>query len=276
MTRWNRSTRPLALLVIGSLATSAAAQPSSAPKKQPTQQELDLARAHFKAAEAAKQRGDYRTAAAQYLAAYELFEDPEFFFDIGEVYRLAGDEPKALTYYQQYLALEPNGRGAAAARTAIGQIDEAKRKADEEARGKADEDAAKRAADATVQANPPPAPASSAPGGRGLRIAGLATGGAGVAALGVGVIFGLRAKSISDEAAGWDRFDQARLDRGEAAERNMFLLTGVGTAALVTGGVLYSLGHRANTTDDDGARTAVTFAPAIVSGAVAFTAVGRF
>lgn len=162
MMRWNRSIH-LALLVIGSLATSAAAQPAATPKKQPTQQELASARAHFQAAEAAKARGDYKTAATEYLAAYELFSDPEFFFNVGEVYRLAGDEPGALTYYQKYLDLEPSGRGAAAARTAIDELqrsiaarkaaakpvpeDEAKRKAAEDARRKADEDSARRADD---------------------------------------------------------------------------------------------------------------------------------
>ena len=163
MTRWNRSTRALVLLVIGSLATSAAAQPAAAPKKQPTQQELASARAHFKAAEAAKVRRDYKTAAAEYLAAHELFPDPEFFFDAGEVYRLAGDEPNALTYYQRYLDLEPNGRGAAAARTAVDELrrsiaakqgpakraaeDEARRKAAEAARRKSNEKVAKHAAE---------------------------------------------------------------------------------------------------------------------------------
>lgn len=175
MTRWHRSIPTLALLVIGSLVTSTAAQPAPTPKKQPTQQELDRARTHFKTAEAAKARGDYKTAAAEYLAAYELFEDPEFFFDVAEVYRLAGDELNALTYYQKYLKLEPNGRGAATTRTAVSELrrsiaakldaakradeDEAKRKADQEAKRKADEDAkhkadqeaARRAADAETR-----------------------------------------------------------------------------------------------------------------------------
>jgi tetratricopeptide (TPR) repeat protein len=162
MTRWTRSAR-LALLVIGSLVTSAAAQPATAPKKQPTQHELAMARAHFQAAEAAKADHDYKTAATEYLLAHDLFPDPEFFFNVGEVYRLAGDEPNALTYYQKYLDLEPNGRGAATARTAVDELrrsiaaqqvaakraadDEAKRKAAEDARRKAAEDAARRADD---------------------------------------------------------------------------------------------------------------------------------
>lgn len=160
--RWNRSTR-LVLLVVGSLATSADAQPAAAPSKQPTAQELASARGHFEAAEAAKARHDYKTAVAEYLAAHELFQDPEFFFDIGEVYRLDGDEPNALIYYQKYLDLERSGRGAASARTAVDELrrsiaarqdaakraadDEAKHTAAEEARRKADESAAKRPTD---------------------------------------------------------------------------------------------------------------------------------
>jgi tetratricopeptide (TPR) repeat protein len=303
--------------VIGWLATSAGAQPAPAPKKRPTQQELDRARAHFKAAEAAKARRDYKTSVTEYLAAYELFEDPEFFFDIGEIYRLAGDEPGALTYYQKYLTLDPNGRGAPAARTAVDDLrrsiaakqdaarrtpdedatkraadDAAKRTPDEgaakraaeeepkhkvaqEPRRKADEGAANHAANAAAPTNPSPAGAPSVPGGRGLRIAGLAAGGAGVIALGVGVGFGLRAKGISDETSRWDRFDQARYDQGKAAERNMLILTGIGAAGLVAGSVLYYLGHRTDMADD-GARSAVRFVPAIGHGEIAVTAGGSF
>lgn len=169
MTRRNRSTCVCVLLTIGSLATSVAAQPAAAPGKQPTQQELAGARAHFKAAEAAKARGDYKTAATEYLAAHDLFPDPEFFFDAGEVYRLAGDEPDALTYYQKYLDLEPSGRGAAAARVAVDELrrsiaarqgaarraadDEARHNAAEDARRKADEDAVRRAAEDEARRN---------------------------------------------------------------------------------------------------------------------------
>lgn len=268
--------------------TSTAAQPALAPKKQPTNHQLGQARAHFKAAEAAKAHGDYKTAVGEYLAAYELVEESELFFDVGEVYRLAGDEHNALTYYQKYLELEPNGHGAVAARAAAEDLqrsiaakedaaeiaaDKTKRKATEQAKRKVTEDAVRHTAEIAVHKNPRRASAS---GGRRLRITGLATGGVGVVALSVGVAFGLRAKSISDEAVGWDRFDPARFDQGEAAERNMFILTGIGAAALVTGSVLYYLGRRADTIDDSGVCSTVTFAPAIVPGEVAFAAMGRF
>jgi tetratricopeptide (TPR) repeat protein len=281
-----------ALLAIAFAVTASAqpAQPTGKPA-QPTAKQLEDAKKHFTAAETAKARGDFKTAAVEYLAAYEQFQDPEFFFNVAEVYRLGNDEENALAYYQKYLQLDPNGRGAAAARTAVDALTlsiaakqdaakheaeaaaaaEAKRKADEEAKRKADEQA--KLEQAQQQQPPPEEPAPQRPGGT-LRIAGLATAGAGVVAIGVGVVFGLRAKSISNEAAQWDTFDQARFDQGEAAERNMFIFTGVGGAALITGGVLYYLGHRAGATTADSGT--VTVAPVITPETVTFTAAGRF
>jgi serine/threonine-protein kinase len=246
-------------------------------KKTPTRKELDAARKHFQAAEAAKTRSEYQTAALEYLAAYKLFEEPEFLFDVAEVYRLAGDEANALTYYQEYLELDAEGRGAAAARTAEGEIrrsiaakdEAAKRAADEEAKQKADEEKAHAAA--TQPAPIVEAAAPEASPGRGLRIAGLVTGGAGVVAIGVGVVFGLRASSISSEASDWTTFDPKRYDEGKAAERNMFIFTGAGAAALVTGGVLYFLGHRAAASAEK-----LTLVPSIGPSQVTLSAAGRF
>jgi tetratricopeptide (TPR) repeat protein len=262
---------------------------ASAQSAKPTAKQLEEARKHFTAAETAKAKGDFKTAAVEYLAAYEQFQDPEFFFNVAEVYKLGNDEENALAYYQKYLQLDPNGRGAPAARTAVDALNrsiaakqdaarhaaeaaaaEAKRKADEDAKRKAEEEAKLK-----QQEEPPEVddPAPKRPGGS-LRIAGIATAGVGVAAIGAGIVFGLKAKSISNEAASWDMFDQARFDQGEAAERNMFILTGVGGAALITGGVLYYLGHRAGATATSNSE--VTVAPVITPSAVTFSASGRF
>jgi hypothetical protein len=225
---------------------------------------------------------------------------------------LADDERNAVTHYQKYPEFEPSGRGAVTARIAAeGRTrsiapdeDAAKRKAGEEMQRPADEAARRKpAAEQPPAADPPKRKAAKSarrmetedaarptsglaahenprrllpPRGRGLRIAGLATGATGVVALGVGVGFGVRATRISAEAAQWDRFDQARFDQGKAAERNMFILTGAGATVLVTGGVLYYLGHRADTTEDNSTRAVVTFAPTIALGRVTFAAVGRF
>jgi tetratricopeptide (TPR) repeat protein len=257
MTRWNRSTRGFVLLtrvfvllVIGSLATSAVAQPAAAPKKRATKKALDGASAHFKAAEAAKARGDYKTAVDEYLAAHELLQDPEFFFDVGEAYQLAGDEPNALTYYQKYLDLEPRGRGAAAARTAVLKLrrsiadkesaakraadDEAKRKAAEDARRKADEDAQRKAdEDAARRAAWFRDPIA------------LALLGAGVAATGVGTGFLLSAQSLGHDAEQAKTYPQMLALKDRASRRGTLgLITGGVGLALVGGGVTWILLHR--------------------------------
>lgn len=265
-----------ALLVLTGLGRDALAERA----KRPSKKELAAARKHFQAAEAAKSRGEYPTAASEYLAAYELFPEPEFLFNVGEVYRLGGDEQNALLHYQRYLELDPDGRGAAAARAASEELRRSL--------------AAREAVAPPPEKEPPPPatappppverPAIAAPPpvrdeaprrrpGRGLKIAGLATAGAGVAALAAGVVFGLKARSISDEAGDWDTFDPDRYDQGEAAERNMLIFGAAGAAAVITGGVLFYLGHRAGSRADD---RAITVAPSVGARDLGVVASGRF
>jgi tetratricopeptide (TPR) repeat protein len=223
MMRWNRLTH-LALLVIGSLATSAAAQPAAARGQQATQQQMVAARAHFQAAEAAKTSGDYQSAVTEYLAAYQLYPDPEFFFDIGEVYRLAGNEPEALTYYQKYLDLDPGGRGAAAAHIAI---DELRRSiaARQAAARRAADDEAMRKQPATSQV-PPTAPATHAWYRDPISLTLLGTG---VAAIGVGTGFLVSAQSADHDARTAPTYQQAQDAANRASQRS--------TVGSITGGV---------------------------------------
>jgi tetratricopeptide (TPR) repeat protein len=241
-----------------------------APAKQaapqrPSQKEIDEARKHFQRAEAAKARGEYQTAAVEYLAAYELFQEPAFFYNTAEVYRLAGDEKNALVYYTKYLELAPDGKAAASARIAADQLrraiaaqedaariaEEARRKAEADARRNAENEAKARAdQDAkAAAARKPERVHAQEDTGRSTRIAGLVTGGIGAAAVGIGVVFGVRAHELGSETAGWDNYDRKRDEQGRADQRNMIIFTGVGAAALVAGGVLYYLGHRSGSAD---------------------------
>jgi tetratricopeptide (TPR) repeat protein len=226
MTRWNRSTR-LALLVIGSLATSVAAQPAAAPNKSPAQQQIDLSRLHFEAAKVAMKRGDYQAAVTEYLAAYQLYPDPEFLFNVGKVYQLAGNEPEALTYYQKYLDLDPDGRGAADARTAI---DELRRSI------AAKQDAARRAE------VPPPAPATYAWYRDSIALTLLGTG---VAATGVGTGFLVSAQLADHDARTAPTYPQAQDAANRARQRRTVgSITGGVGVALVGGGLAWIFLHR--------------------------------
>ena len=272
----------LCLSIGAPVVAQPAPAPPPAPRKPATPKNREAARKHFQSAEAAKARADYQGAATEYLAAYELVAEPAFFYDAAEVYRLAGDDRDALTYYTRYLELDPGGRGSADARTAVDELQRAIAAKAAAAQRAADDDAKRRAAAATpardVSAAAAPSPAAGvsqpepAPG-RNLRIAGLTSGGVGVVAIGVGIGFGLKARSISNEAAGWVTFQPQRDADGKSANRNMYVFTGIGAAGLVAGGVLYYLGARATHPAEPGG---VVFAPSIGTSEIALTARGAF
>src|SRR5262249_3959720 len=153
-----------------------------------------------------------------------------------EVYRLAGDEPNAITYYQKYLDVDPNGRGAAAARTAVDEL----RRSIATKQG-----VAKRAADDEVQRKQPaisPGMSPAVPAAHvwyrdPIRLALLGTG---VAATGVGTGFLFAARSADHEAKTATTYQQAQDAGNRASQRGTVgsITSGVGIA-LVGGGVAW-------------------------------------
>lgn len=215
------------------LALAIAAPPGALADDPPpaTPEQIARARAIFERAEAARVSNRHAEAAADYLEAYQVLPDPEFLYNAGKMFQRAGDVERARRYLTEYLEADPDGRAAEDARRALAELP------------------------------PPPAPRPpprSAPPlataqkasqpdepGRGLRWIGLGTAGAGVVALGLGAAFALKARSIERDAEAADVYDPDQVSRGESAERNMLLFAGAGTAALITGGVLFYLGARA-------------------------------
>ncbi len=98
--------------------------------------------------------------------------------------------------------------------------------------------------------------------GRSLRIAGLATAAAGVIGFGVGIKYGLDAQSIADDLSQprsmWGFEERELYEDGESAERTALIFMGIGGAALVTGGVLYLVGHNRDSTEVDTKSLAVS------------------
>jgi len=256
----------------------------SASAGGPSKQVLEQAKEHFKAGKAAQDAGRYEDAAREYRAAYELSQIPDLLFNLGQAYRLAGDARTAVDFYRKYLDAAPGGRGAADAQAFIVTLSReleaedaaarkkaeaeaaaARKKAEAEAaaRKKAEDEAARRAAARPAKDDTRTTTTTRRkPGaGRGLRIAGLVTAGGGVVLTGVGVYFALRSQSLSDQQGG--TFDPELIDEGKAANRNAYLFTGVGAAAVIGGGVLWYLGHRA------GKQTEVIVTP--TSAALSYT-----
>jgi tetratricopeptide (TPR) repeat protein len=229
--------------------------PPLAPSEsdKPTAEQVTAAREHYAKGKAAQDAGEFETASEEYLAAYAASPQPLLLYNVAQVKRLSGANDEAIEYYEKYLTLDPDGPGAANSREIVAELRAAKEQdkppiepllpEEEEARS------------LPIEPPGPPdivipilEPKRKAPSGKTLKIMGISTAGLGVVAIGAGVIFGLKARSKSDEVSSyegrWDETKNQLFDDGESAERLMLISTTVGAAAVITGGVLYYMGAR--------------------------------
>jgi tetratricopeptide (TPR) repeat protein len=268
-----------ALLVLILVCSGGSALAQQGPDAAETRRK---ASEHVQRGDAFKESGDYRAAAREYERAYALVPHPVLFFNLAQVFRLDGDRERAIEFYERYLAAEPNGRASRQARQFAAQL-----RREIEIAGGARDDARPPAAARPARAGPGRTPqragkraavASRPAPGRGLRVAGMIAAGAGLVAIGVGIKFGLDARAASDDINGhlsgqWTDELLARQEDGERAERNMFILTATGAAAVAAGGALYYLGHRARRA---GAERPVAVGPLAPGHGLGLVVFGRF
>ena len=277
----------LAMLFI---CTAAAVAQEAKPQDKPQddKEKLALARERYHVGKQHHDAARYEQAAEAYLQAYEFSPIPLFLYNVGQVKRLGGNKSAAVEYYKKYLELEPDGPGSKNARMFVETLEReiAETKQSQEEASPGDEsDAVAKESSATVPVAPKPIVAAQSPvdadstnkPGRTKRIVGLALGGAGLVALGVGIKFGLDARSRSDEISQldgrWNPDQKSLWDDGEAAERNMLILTGTGLAAVVAGGALYYLGTRDAAAER---HPSLSVAPVIGSDFTAVSVAGQF
>jgi hypothetical protein len=113
----------------------------------------------------------------------------------------------------------------------------------------------------------PPVAASS---GSGLRIAGIACGAVGLAAIGTGIYFYTRATSLSDDLTSSSSPSASDFKSGKNAETLQWVFYSVGAGAIVTGSVLYYLGWQR------GSAAATTVTPTVGPGFAGLSAQGAF
>jgi len=195
---------------------------------------VEEAAAHFRLGQQHMEAKEFDAAAREFLRAHELRPAPVLLFNIAQAYYEGGQRREAQAYYSRYLSIDTVGPGVEIAMLRLDEL--------------------------TRDLGPLPEPETEPTiivhrgGGRGLRIAGLSIGAAGLLTAGLGIYFGVRASSLADEVTEgsmggrWSDTLELKEQDGEAAERNMYICYGVGGAAVLTGSILYYLGVRAGRT----------------------------
>jgi hypothetical protein len=83
------------------------------------------AREHYEKGTALYDLGQYREAAHEYEEAFKLKPSSALLFNIGQAYRLAGDETPALRAYRGYLRREPQATNRSEAEGHIARLEQA-------------------------------------------------------------------------------------------------------------------------------------------------------
>jgi tetratricopeptide (TPR) repeat protein len=102
-----------ALLLLGLAASLGIATRARAADEATPDKGLTEAKDAFEAAQTAFVRGEYDTAAARFLEAYEKKPYPAFLFNVAVSYEKAKQLEKARQYFEQYLQVDPNASDAA-------------------------------------------------------------------------------------------------------------------------------------------------------------------
>jgi tetratricopeptide (TPR) repeat protein len=240
-------------LAIFIAASPVVAQPAPRPEAPAA-----VAKRRFTQGEAYFKAGAFDLAAAEYEAAYAAVAEPGLLFNIGLAWENHGDRAAAIAYYDRYLAAVSTGGRSAEARARrdvlVRAVDEAR--AAEAARAEAARAEAARAEAARAEAARAEAARAEAARAEAARaeaarrdrpswIPPIAAYGVGAVALGVGIVYGLEARSIGDELEneledGEPPVDTGdpRFDDGRSAAVTADVAFGIAGAAAVVGAVL--------------------------------------
>lgn len=238
------------MVLIGAIAVASAPVPALTDPA-PTADKRQMAKQYVDTGLAAQNAGDYDSAITLYQMAYHLVPHPVLLFNIAQAHRLAGRLAEALAAYKRYVAADPSGSEAQTARDFVVELEARLARpadaGDAPPPGAHDGSARNPAGGAAPDPSrdSAAAPTTEPSHGRALRIAGVVTGSAGLAALLVGAGYGLHARSLERELSATGAvYDSRKEDDGERA--NQIAITGfvAGGALVAAGTALYFWGHQ--------------------------------
>ena len=247
-----------ALMVFVALAT---ASPSVARAEDDTASAKD----HYQRGTKLYDILKYREAAREFELAYQAKADPAFLYNMGQAYRLAGDNEKAMGAYRSYLRRVPEARNRREVEEHIGALQRALEQ-EKQARERSPADTQSPAplpdgppskpAEGSPEA-PPPSSASTtpatratdAPAGSGFtkKVAGGVVAGVGLVAVGVGAAFAALAQSASNQItnpAPGSTFDPSLEETFKTDRTIAIAMIAGGGVALAGGAALLLLGVR--------------------------------
>jgi len=231
----------LLIIAMGAMAPAAFAQPH--------------AETLYADGQAAYDRADYNVAVAKWQASYDLSKESALLFNLAQAKRLAGDCVGALATYRRFVATDDADPASEQHKLAEDLVRELEVQCPEQ----------KPAVIGPTKVVEAPALSGSRRSGRPWKIAGLVTGGGGIAAIVVGLGLARHGAAIGDEITLACRVscDWAALrDKDARGKREVTVgnVLGVGGVAAIAGGaIFYYLGVRQET---------LTVAPAEGGGGV--------
>jgi hypothetical protein len=261
--------------------------PAIAAAQQPTAQQKQQASDLVKKAIAKSQAGDHESAVDLYLNAYEIIPQPLLLSNIGSEYQQMKKPVEALKYFCKYLdadGLQGQNAGYATAQAKtlyieLGGVSDVK---DEDVckpivKPQAEPAPTPAVAPTAIEPTPTPGLVDSGPKTSPLRYVGLGLGVAGAAVFGVGVYYGLHAKSISDDISNhpmtepWQGNIKELEQEGKDAEKKQIMFMVGGGAAFVAGTALFFLTAPKKQTE-----SGVVVAPLATPESMGIAASGRF
>lgn len=225
-------------------------------------EDVRTSKRHYKKGMTAYNLRHFDAAIVEFERAYALNPEPVLLYNIAQSHRQMGRPEQALFFYRRYLEGAPAAANRADVERRVRELEEQVKRESKVAPPAAEPvrlapppasaapaptvmPAVTREPEATTRTAAPAAAEADAGAGRSLRIAGLSVGAFGLTAVAAGVAFGLKAQSQGDDVSSAARFDPDADSAGRRAQTLQWVFYGAGAAALVTGAVLYYVGHDA-------------------------------
>jgi tetratricopeptide (TPR) repeat protein len=273
---------PLLFVCFAVTILSVAVAQDVARAQDATEEQQKQASQRDEAARTAFRLGEFDKAIDEWKEAYRLVSHPVFLYNIAQAYRRKENFAQSMFFYKQYLQEAPDATNRAEVEKRIAELEALieKNKAATSAKPddplNADGDATSSGSDTSTTGSDtasspsePGVPNTESSGavtppvddgsigrddgaarpGRTLKLTGLGVGGAGVALIGTGIVFALKASSaqsdIEDAVANGEPWTDELQDKDDSGKSNATLskvTIGLGVAAVATGTTLYILG----------------------------------